>query len=71
MIKISLPYSLDFSFNKDNNYSQMAYKKPAKGYGYGKMSMWQWVLIYLVVGAVIYGLVYYFFFYNKVGGYPY
>lgn len=27
---------------------------------YGKRPLWQWVLIYLIIGAVIYGLVYYF-----------
>ena len=36
--------------------------------GYGKRPLWQWLLIYLVVGAVIYGLIYYFVF-NKSGGY--
>jgi hypothetical protein len=30
--------------------------------GYGKRPLWQWVLLYLVVGAIVYGLVYYFFF---------
>lgn len=29
--------------------------------GYGKKPMWQWILIYVVVGAIVYGLVYYFF----------
>lgn len=28
--------------------------------GYGKRPLWQWVVIYLVVAAVVYGLVYYF-----------
>jgi hypothetical protein len=28
--------------------------------GYGKRPMWQWVLIYLVIGAIVYGLIYYF-----------
>ena len=36
--------------------------------GYGKRPLWQWVLIYVVIGAVIYGLIYYFVFANK-GGY--
>ncbi len=39
-----------------------------KSGGYGKRPMWQWVLIYLVIGGVIYGLVYYFVFAKK-GGY--
>lgn len=29
--------------------------------GYGKRPMWQWVVIYLIVGAIVYGLIYYFF----------
>lgn len=42
-----------------------------KGNGaYGKRPLWQWVLIYAVVGAIVYGLVYYFFFMGK-GGYKY
>lgn len=36
-------------------------------YGYGKRPLWQWVAIYVVIGAVIYGLVYYFVFANKGG----
>lgn len=39
-----------------------------KNDGYGKRPMWQWIVIYLVIGAIIYGVVYYFFFANK-GGY--
>lgn len=34
--------------------------KPAKGYG--KRPLWQWVLIYVVVAAVLYGVVYLVFF---------
>lgn len=33
--------------------------------GYGKRPMWQWILIYVVVGLVVYGAVYYFVFANK------
>ena len=47
----------------------MAYKKDKKGYGYGKMSLWQWVVLYLIVGGLIYWLVYYFFL-SKGGAYP-
>lgn len=36
--------------------------------GYGKRPVWQWVLIYLVVGAIVYGLIYYFVL-AKDGGY--
>jgi len=39
-----------------------------KGYGYGKRPMWQWIVIYLVIGALVYGVVYYFFLAKK-GGY--
>ena len=39
-----------------------------QNYGYGKRPLWQWILIYIVVGGLIYGLVYYFFL-NKNGGY--
>lgn len=38
--------------------------------GYGKRPLWQWILIYLVVGGIIYGLIYYFVFANR-GGYSY
>lgn len=41
-----------------------------KSYGYGKMPLWQWVVIYLVIGGLIYGAVYYFFLAKK-GGYNY
>ena len=37
---------------------------------YGKRPMWQWVLLYLLIGVVVYGLVYYIFFAKK-GGYNY
>ena len=30
--------------------------------GYGKRPVWQWVVIYLVIAVVVYGLIYYFFF---------
>ena len=31
-------------------------KQPSKGYG--KRPVWQWVLIYVVVAIVVYGLIY-------------
>lgn len=37
---------------------------------YSKKSLWKWILLYLAIGAVAYGLIYYFFFYKK-GGYNY
>lgn len=36
--------------------------------GYGKRPLWQWILIYVVIGAIVYGLIYYFFLAGK-GGY--
>lgn len=38
------------------------------GKGYGKRPLWQWILIYAVVGGIIYAAIYYFFL-NKGGGY--
>lgn len=32
----------------------------AENDGYGKRPLWQWIVIYLVIGGVIYFLVYYF-----------
>lgn len=37
---------------------------------YSKKSIWKWILVYVVVGVVAYGLIYYFFF-AKDGGYSY
>ncbi len=39
--------------------------------GYGKRPLWQWVLIYLVLGALIYGAVYYLVLAKGGGGYKY
>lgn len=36
--------------------------------GYGKRPLWQWIVIYLIIGAVVYGLIYYFVI-AKRGGY--
>jgi hypothetical protein len=36
---------------------------------YGKKPLWQWILIYVVIGAIVYGAIYYFFM-NR-GGYSY
>lgn len=36
--------------------------------GYGKRHLWQWIVIYLVVGAIVYSLIYYFVI-AKGGGY--
>ncbi|MDO8498990.1 MAG: hypothetical protein Q7S44_04360 [bacterium] len=28
---------------------------------YGKRPLWQWILIYVVIAIIVYGLIYYFF----------
>ncbi|HSX43913.1 MAG TPA: hypothetical protein VLE69_01265 [Candidatus Saccharimonadales bacterium] len=43
--------------------------QPTKSGGYGKRPMWQWVLIYVIVGAIVYFLIYYLFFRGNTGGY--
>ena len=49
--------------NTPNDY-QTSYGK-----GYGKRPLWQWLLIYVVIGGILYAGAYYFFFYQK--GYSY
>lgn len=41
-------------------------QKPAKGYG--KRPVWQWVVIYIIVAIVLYGLAYLIFFHKSGGG---
>lgn len=37
-------------------------QKPSNGSnGYSKRPIWQWVLLYVVVAAIVYGIVYYFY----------
>lgn len=38
--------------------------------GYGKRPLWQWLTIYIVIGAVVYGAIYYFVL-GKKNGYNY
>lgn len=38
--------------------------------GYGKRPLWQWIVIYLVIGGIVYAAIYYFVF-TKKGGYGY
>lgn len=45
----------------------MAYEQAPSG-EYGKRPVWQWILIYVFIGGIIYLLVYYFVFARK-GGY--
>jgi len=42
--------------------------EPTSESGYGKRPLWQWVVIYVVLAIVVYGLIYYFVF-PKKGGY--
>lgn len=42
-------------------------QKPSKGYG--KRPVWQWVLIYVVVAIIVYGLIYLLFI-HKSGSTP-
>ena len=46
----------------------MAEETDKKSGGYGKRPLWQWLVIYLIAAAIIYGLIYYFVF-AKRGGY--
>ena len=48
----------------------MVEQKEQGGYGYSKRPWWHWVLLYVVIGGIIYGLIYYFVFAKK-GGYNY
>lgn len=36
--------------------------------GYGKRPVWQWVLIYLVIAIIVYGLIYLIFIHKSGGG---
>jgi Leucine-rich repeat (LRR) protein len=38
--------------------------------GYGKRPLWQWIVLYIVIGGIAYVLIYYFFF-TKNNGYTY
>lgn len=44
--------------------------KPVSG-GYGKRPMWEWIVLYVVVGGLIYALMYYFMIAKSGGGYDY
>ena len=39
-----------------------------KSNSYNKKPLWQWILIYVIIAAIVYGVIYYFAFANK-GGY--
>ena len=40
---------------------------PQKSGGYGKRPVWQWVVIYLVIAIILYGLIYLIFFHKGSG----
>lgn len=40
-------------------------QKPRKGYG--KRPMWQWVILYVIIAIIVYGLIYLLFI-HKSGG---
>jgi len=42
-------------------------QKPTKGYG--KRPVWQWVVIYLIVAAILYTLIYYLFIHKSGSSY--
>jgi hypothetical protein len=47
----------------------MKEQTPSKGYGkYGKRPIWQWILLYLIIGSIIYFIVYLLFFKDSGGG---
>lgn len=41
-------------------------EKPSKGYG--KRPMWQWILIYIVIAVIVYGLIYLIFIHKGNSG---
>jgi len=49
----------------DEDSPSTAPQKPTKGYG--KRPMWQWVVLYIVVAIIVYGLIYLIFI-HKSGG---
>ena len=48
----------------------MAESTQKKKYGYGKRPLWQWIVLYVIIGIIVYGAIYYFFL-AKQGGYTY
>lgn len=54
-------FSLDFS--SVCFYDKIVEGSPEKSnYNYGKRPLWQWILLYIVIGTIAYGLLYYFIF---------
>ena len=42
-----------------------------KGGGYGKRPLWQWIVIYVVLAIIVYGVIYYLAFGRKGSSSPY
>lgn len=36
--------------------------------GYGGRPLWQWIVLYVIIGLIVYGIIYYFIFQNKNNG---
>jgi hypothetical protein len=45
-----------------NSPANQAPNQPAGKKGYGKRPLWQWIVLYVVIGAVVYFLIYLIFF---------
>jgi hypothetical protein len=65
LLGVQLKYLIK-GYNMDDSEQQSSEQQPKKGYG--KRPMWQWVVIYLVVAIIVYGLIYYVFFRDGNGG---
>lgn len=51
----------------DNEPSQPSPAPQKPSGGYGKRPLWQWIVLYVIIGAIVYGLIYYFFFMKSTG----
>ncbi|MEK9200389.1 MAG: hypothetical protein AAB909_00270 [Patescibacteria group bacterium] len=38
---------------------------------YGKRPLWQWLVLYTIIGGIVYAAIYYFFFTKTGTTYPY
>lgn len=61
----------------EDHYGREDYERESKGagdqpkkygYGYGKKSLWKWIIIYVIAGVIVYGLIYAFYM-ARNGGY--
>ena len=53
---------------KSNPEEQAEDALPTQRHGYGKRPMWQWVLLYIIVGGVVYAAIYFIFIASGDGG---